>query len=290
MTKMITNEKPINRRSFLKKAGKIYLGLIAAGMLTGTYSYKIERFWYQIKEVRLKVRNLPSAFKDWKIVQFSDIHLGFHYGVEDLKPVIKMINSLKPDIIFFTGDLIQIGNNNPEVSIPLLQELKAQRGGKWAIIGNHDFYTKDQITQVFRSAQFKMLKNTHDFIESNQQKLYIAGIDDVMYGEPNIGKAVEGLEDDDCVLLLAHEPDIADESSNYPISAQFSGHSHGGQVRLPFYGPIIRQVLAKKYMDGLYHVGENKMPLYVNRGIGTTNIADSLFLQAGNYGVSFIIM
>lgn len=273
MTKMIMNEKPINRRSFLKKAGKIYLGLIAAGMLTGTYSYKIERFWYQIKEVRLKVRNLPSAFKDWKIVQFSDIHLGFHYGVEDLKHVIKMINSLKPDIIFFTGDLVQIGYNNPEVSIPLLQELKAQWGGKWAIIGNHDFYTKDQITQVFGSAQFKMLRNTHDFIEYKQQKLYIAGIDDVMYGEPNIGKAVEGLDDDDCVLLLAHEPDIADESSNYPISAQFSGHSHGGQVRLPFYGPIIRQVLAKKYTDGLYHVGENNMPLYVNRGIGTTNLA-----------------
>ncbi|MCQ6278872.1 metallophosphoesterase [Bacillus sp. EB600] len=273
MTKMIMNQKPINRRSFLKKTGKIYLGLIAAGMLTGTYSYKIERFCYQIKEVRLKVSNLPSAFKDWKIVQFSDIHLGFHYGVEDLNPVIKMINSLMPDIIFFTGDLIQIGNNNPEVSIPLLQELKTQRGGKWAIIGNHDFYTKDQITQVFESAQFKMLKNSHDFIEYNQQKLYIAGIDDVMYGEPNIGKAVEGLRDDDCVLLLAHEPDIADESSNYPISAQFSGHSHGGQVRLPLYGPIIRQVLAKKYTDGLYHVGENNMPLYVNRGIGTTNLA-----------------
>jgi uncharacterized protein len=273
MTKMIMNQKPINRRSFLKKAGKIYLGLIAAGMLTGTYSYKIERFWYQIKEVRLKVRNLPSAFAGWKVVQFSDIHLGFHYGKEDLKPVIKMINSLKPDIIFFTGDLVQIGYNNPEVSIPLLQELKAQWGGKWAIIGNHDFYTKDQITQVFGSAQFKMLRNTHEFIEYKQQKLYIAGIDDVMYGEPNIGKAVEGLDDDDCVLLLAHEPDIADESSNYPISAQFSGHSHGGQVRLPFYGPIIRQVLAKKYTDGLYHVGENNMPLYVNRGIGTTNLA-----------------
>jgi uncharacterized protein len=279
MNRMMTNGKPITRRTFLKRTGKFYLGLIAAGMISGTYSYKIERFWYQIKEVQLKVRNLPSAFAGWKIVQFSDIHLGFHYGIEDFKRVVKMINSLNPDIIFFTGDLIQIGNTEPELSIPLLQELKGLRGGKWAVIGNHDFYTRDQIKQVLEKAQFKLLNNNHDFIESNQQRLYIAGIDDVMYGEPNIGKAVEGLREDDCILLLAHEPDIADESSKYPIRAQFSGHSHGGQVRFPLFGPIIRQDLAIKYVDGLYKVGEKKMPLYVNRGIGTTKFAVRLFCR-----------
>lgn len=171
MNRMLTNGKPINRRTFLKKTGKIYLGLIAAGMISGTYSYKIERFWYQIKEIQLKVRNLPSAFAGWKIVQFSDIHLGFHYGIEDFKHVVKMINSLNPDIIFFTGDLIQIGNIEPELSIPLLQELKGLRGGKWAVIGDHDFYTKDQIKNVLEKAQFKVLSNRHDFIESNQQRL-----------------------------------------------------------------------------------------------------------------------
>jgi predicted MPP superfamily phosphohydrolase len=276
---MLINRKAMNRRTFLKKTGKIYLGLIAAGMITGTYSFKIERFWYQIKEVRLKVHNLPSAFAGWTIVHFSDIHLGFHYGIEDFKHVVSMINSLNPDIIFFTGDLIQMGNREQELSIPLLKELKGLRGGKWAVIGNHDFYTRDQITHTLESAQFKVLKNQNDFIESNQQRLYIAGIDDVMYGEPNIGKAVKGLLEDDCVLLLAHEPDIADESSQYPISAQFSGHSHGGQVRIPLYGPIIRQDLAIKYVDGLYHVGERKMPLYVNRGIGTTKLALRFFCR-----------
>ncbi len=62
MNRMLTNGKPMNRRTFLKKTGKIYLGLIAAGMISGTYSYKIERFWYQIKEIQLKIKNLPSAF------------------------------------------------------------------------------------------------------------------------------------------------------------------------------------------------------------------------------------
>lgn len=102
-----------------------------------------------------------------------------------------------------------------------------------------------------------------------------------MYGDPNIRKAVEGLRERDCILLLAHEPDFADESSQYPISVQFSGHSHGGQVRLPFYGSIIRQDLAIKYVDGLYQIGERKMPLYVNRGIGTTKLALRFFCRPG---------
>lgn len=279
MNEFQTGRKQINRRTFLKQAGKLYVGLITAGILIGTYSFKMERFWYQIKEIRLKINNLPKAFKGWKIVQFSDIHLGFHYEIEDLKSVVKIINSLNPDIIFFTGDLIQIGNKEPERAIPLLKEFIEIRGGKWGVIGNHDFITKDQIIYVLESAQFKVLENSHDFIEYNQQRLYIAGIDDVMYGFPNVGKAIEGLTENDCILLLAHEPDIADESSKFPISAQFSGHSHGGQVRLPFYGPIIKQRLARNYTDGLYHVGENNMPLYVNRGIGTTNIAVRFFCR-----------
>jgi uncharacterized protein len=142
-----------------------------------------------------------------------------------------------------------------------------------AVIGNHDFYTKDDVTKVLKNANFHVLNNSHGVIESKNQHLYIAGIDDVMYGDPDIGKAVNGLSDKDCIILLAHEPDIADKSCKYPISAQFSGHSHGGQVRLPFYGPIIRQELSSKYNDGLYHVGEKEMLLYVNRGIGTTDLA-----------------
>ncbi|MCL6573189.1 MAG: metallophosphoesterase [Bacillus sp. (in: Bacteria)] len=279
MNEFQTGEKPVTRRSFLKKGGKMTFGLMATGLLMGTYSFEAERFWYQINEVHLKVKNLPAAFEGWKIVQFSDIHLGFHYGVEDFQAVVKTINDVNPDIIFFTGDLIEAGNKEPELSIPLLQALKANRGGKWAVVGNHDYSDIFQVVRVLEQSQFQVLLNNHHFIESNHQRLYIAGIDDVMYGRPNIGQAVTGLSDDDCVLFLAHEPDIADESCLHPIGVQFSGHSHGGQVRIPFYGPIIKQKHARKYEDGLYQVGESKMPLYVNRGIGTTNIAIRFFCR-----------
>ncbi|MCM3568251.1 metallophosphoesterase [Neobacillus mesonae] len=264
--------KRISRRTFLKKSTKLYLGFIAASSMLGGYSYRIERFWYEIKKINLKVKNLPAAFEGWKIVQFSDIHMGFHYDSDEFKPVVKMINDLQPDIIFFTGDLIQAGNMQPDRYIPILQEIKAGRGGKWAVIGNHDMSIKNWVVSALQKSQFEVLENRYDFIEADGMRLYIAGIDDAMYGFPNIAKAVEGIPQNSCVLFLAHEPDIADKSCKYPISAQFSGHSHGGQVRLPYFGSIIKQKMAEKYADGLYHVGDSQMALYVNRGIGTTNL------------------
>ncbi|WP_251549819.1 metallophosphoesterase [Neobacillus muris] len=261
----------ITRRTFIKHCGKIYFGLVTTSIM-GAYSYKIERFWYEVKHIHLKVKRLPESFNGWRIVQFSDIHFGFFYGINDFKPVVKMINSLNPDIIFFTGDLIEAGNMKPERYWSLLQELRALRGGKWAVIGNHDMSIKDRVARVLQHSEFTVLDNSHRFVESGQHRLYIAGIDDVMYGLPNIQKAVEGISEEACVFLLVHEPDIADESSKYSIGAQFSGHSHGGQIRFPFFGPLIKQGLANNYNDGLYHVGESKMPLYVNRGIGTTHL------------------
>jgi uncharacterized protein len=269
----------ITRRTFLKHSSKILAGLITTSLAGGVYSYKWERFRYEIKEIDLKVKYLPAAFEGWRIVQFSDIHMGFFYGEEDFKPVVKMINRLKPDIIFFTGDLIEAGNRQPERYVPLLQELETPRGGKWAVIGNHDMSIKEQVSLVLQKSDFKVLDNSNDYIEANQHRLYIAGIDDVMYGAPNLKKAVEGISEDSSVLLLAHEPDIAEETCNYPISAQFSGHSHGGQVRFPLLGYHFKQEFARKYDDGLYRVGKGKMPLYVNRGIGTTNLPIRFFCR-----------
>lgn len=95
----------------------------------------------------------------------------------------------------------------------------------------------------------------------------------------DIGKAVSSLSKEDCVLLLAHEPDYADVSSTYNISAQFSGHSHGGQVRIPLIGPVIKHELSKKYVSRLYHIGKSQMSVYVNQGIGTTQVPFRLFCR-----------
>jgi predicted MPP superfamily phosphohydrolase len=257
----------MSRRTFLKKS----LGLLGAGMIAGTYPVFGERFWYLINEVRLSIDNLPAAFRGWKVVQFSDVHFGFHYGLREFGKVVNIINDLNPDVLLFTGDLVQRGNAHPERMIPLLQKLQA-RGGKWAVTGNHDYPTKTKVVNALQSSEFQVLENKHGIIPFNGQFLYIAGLDEVLYGNPNLAMALKGLSVDDCVLLLVHEPDVADSIAKYPVSAQFSGHSHGGQVRIPFYGPVFTPELAQKYVDGLYYVGERKMPLYVNRGVGTSSL------------------
>lgn len=264
----------ISRRTFLKKS----IGLLGAGMILGAYPVFGERFWYEIKEVKLAIRNLPNAYKGWKIVQFSDVHFGFHFGIKELRHVVELINDLHPDILLFTGDLVQRGYNKPERMIPLLQSIKA-RGGKWAVTGNHDAPTRKKVANALESSDFKVLDNKHGVIPFNGQYLYIAGLDDVLFGSPNITQAMNGLSEEDCVLLLVHEPDTADYLTEYPISAQFSGHSHGGQVRIPFIGPVIKPELAQKYVDGLYLIGEKQVPLYVNRGIGTSNAPIRLFCR-----------
>ncbi|WP_161793397.1 metallophosphoesterase [Cohnella kolymensis] len=173
---------------------------------------------------------------------------------------------------------MQRGYEQTERMIPLLRQMNA-RGGKWAVTGNHDNVTKHKVVSALRNSDFTVLENEHGIVPSNDQYLVVAGVDDLLFGTPDIQKSVAGLSDDDCVLLLVHEPDAADFYTKHPIAAQFSGHSHGGQIRIPFVGPIMTPELARKYVDGLYYVGERQMPVYVNRGIGTSNAPVRLFCR-----------
>jgi predicted MPP superfamily phosphohydrolase len=274
----MTDFKTMSRRSFLKKGGKALISLMVTGVI-GAYPFVGERLWYQIKHVHLVIDKLPKAFEGWKVVQFSDVHFGYYYGAEQFRRVAKLINGLQPDMLFFTGDLVHQEWPDLPSAVPLLKGLKAPRGGKWAVLGNHDFMSKKQVIQALQDSQFNVLRDNYGFITQGTDRLYIAGLKDVLYENTNIEAVLQQLSDQDCVLLLAHEPDIADLSSQYGFAAQFSGHSHGGQVRLPFYGPVVTPELAKKYVDGLYEIGESKMPLYVNRGIGSTQMPIRLFCR-----------
>ncbi|TVY05661.1 metallophosphoesterase [Paenibacillus cremeus] len=254
-------------------------GLLGTGVL-GTAFYVIEeRFWYQVRTVRLSIRNLPDAFKGWKIVQFSDVHFGFYYGTDQFQSVVDLINGLKPDLLFFTGDLLDREWNGKQSAAPLLEKLQAPRGGKWAVLGNHDYTSKKQVIQQLLDSQFQVLINSHGSIDQDGQQLYIAGVDDYLMGKFDLKKTLQGLSNQHCVLLLAHEPDIAELSSKSGVNAQFSGHSHGGQIRMPFFKPFFTPDLAQKYIEGLYEVGPNRMPLYVNRGVGTSNLPIRLFCR-----------
>lgn len=274
-------EKKVTRRSFLKKS--LY-SMIGSAFMLATYSSFIERNWVEIKEIELRSPRIPSSFQGVRIVQFSDVHFGHYLDLDQLQEIVQQINSTKPDLICFTGDLIDQEFTRAEANkvATIFQQLKAPLG-KVAILGNHDYWGNSQLVEeCFQQAGFQLLKNHTINISKGNESIYITGLDDVMEGYPDIKKVMKQISHDSKSyhILLVHEPDYADFASNYPIDLQLSGHSHGGQVNLPFLGPIITPPISRRYPRGLYENIHNKsLTLYTNRGIGTTILPIRFFCR-----------
>ena len=212
-----------------------------------------------------------------KIVQFSDVHLGKDYTLTDFKRLIDKINALEPDLIIFTGDLIDNNKsfNQEEGATALLKELRATYG-KFAVYGNHDHGgngTK-RYARIMAHSDFVLLRDGSEVITlANDQKLEVIGIDDIVLGHPDLEKAFQGISSSTFNLFISHAPDVVDKVMHQPIDLQLSGHSHGGQVRLPFVGAPFTPPYGQKYVKGLYQVEEsNGMYVYVNSGIGTSQL------------------
>lgn len=265
----------LSRRSFLKKTILSIFFWLAIPVSVYYYAREIEPTLLTVNKRSITSSKINSAFDNFKIVHFSDTHIGFHYSLEQLNDLVKKINAEKPDIICFTGDLI----DNPDTFnhfsdvAKILRALQAPFGKYW-VYGNHDHggYGTDSIKKVMESAQFTLLHNQSKTITKNDSIIHIAGLDDAILGNPNIEKTLENTNFDSYICLLAHEPDMADIVKEYPVDMQLSGHSHGGQIRLPFLGSIITPRLAHKYIDGEHSFNDGNMKLFVSRGIGTTRL------------------
>lgn len=271
----------MNRRSFLKRASGFILALM--GMTGGTYYYskEVEPSSLHIQKETIESAKLTNAFHNKKIVQFSDTHLGFNYSAKDLEKLVTKINKLSPDVIVFTGDLVDnpkdMKVNEDKEIINALKPLEAPYGKYW-IYGNHDHggYGTEKVLDIMENAGFMLLQNSHIVLEENNERIIIAGIDDMMLGRPNIQAALKDTNYDAFTILLAHEPDFADEAAKFPVDVQLSGHSHGGQIRLPIIGDIYTPVYAEKYVLGKYNI-QDRLQLFVNAGIGTTRVPYRLF-------------
>ncbi|TDF92182.1 metallophosphoesterase [Paenibacillus piri] len=261
----------MNRRTFLKKSVYALTGIAAVPFTGYSYARFVEPGWLQINPVELALKRLPAAFDGMRIVQFSDVHLGFHYSVPHLAKLVTKIQSLQPDLICFTGDLYDSAINE---SGPVAQELSRLKApfGKAAVLGNHDYLARkpEQIAGLLSGSGFTVLTNRSAPLERGRSRIWISGVDDMWEGKPDLAKALQGVPAGDFHLLLSHCPDFADTALQHPVDLQLSGHSHGGQVRLPFYGHIIAARYAQKYVNGLYSLGGGKLLVYTNRGIGVS--------------------
>ncbi|MDR7236105.1 metallophosphoesterase [Neobacillus drentensis] len=269
--------KKQTRRIFLKRTFGSFLTVL--GLSSGGYLYanRIEPSLLDIQKLQIKHPLIPKSFNGVKIIQFSDTHLGFQYNLHQFNKLVEKINLLKPDIILFTGDLMDEPNQYTEINklIPILKKLHAPLG-KYCIFGNHDHggYGSDIYRNIMETTDFTVLLNESAPIKlQDGSTIYLLGIDDAMLGKPNLPLTLKNVPKDTFKILLSHAPDLAETALQYPVHWQLSGHSHGGQIKIPFFGALVTPPFAQIYPEGLYSIGEdNPLSLYVNRGIGTTRL------------------
>lgn len=258
----------------------LLIWLIVVGfLLMGFYAFAIERFRLEVRRVNIPLSKLPRSCSGLRIALFSDVHLNIFYSPKRLSGVVDMINREHPDIICFTGDFLDAhaGTGVLREVAPILGRLKAPCG-KFAVLGNHDCRDGvDRVGSTLELGAFRVLTNDHAVLQKDRDRLYMIGLADVLKGRPDLTNAMAEIPEEACSILLVHEPDFADTVTTRPVSLQLSGHSHGGQVRLPYLGPLITTRLGRKYHSGLYKI--DKLLLYTTWGVGTTLLPVRFFCR-----------
>lgn len=264
-------KKPTDNKKILKIT---IICVILFGIICLLWARFISTSGLIVKEYPIYTTELGESFDGFKIVQFSDLHYGSTIGLKELKKTVKEINSLKPDIIIFTGDLVEqdVTLSDKEVNNIITELNKLEpRIETLAVIGNHD-YDHDYWNKIVPNLDWIVLDNTYEYVYNNiSEKLVFVGFDDLTEGTPDYSNAFSFLNEQTekiYTIVLAHEPDQVDEISDYEFDLVLSGHSHLGQVRFPLIGALYTPKGSKKYYDEHYKVGD--ADLYINGGIGTS--------------------
>lgn len=250
------------------------------GIMKGAYNFKVKR-------LKLDFQHLPRAFDNFKIIHISDLHLGSFSSREPLDEAIELINHQKPDVIFFTGDLVNYDTREAEPYLDALKQIQARKG-IYSILGNHDYgnYKEwrdkkaweanlEAMSATHKKLGWHLLRNTHTFINQQGESLTVIGVDNWSslkrfknYG--NLPLAYQGAEDQSFKILLSHDPThwnkvVTQDYQN--IDLTLSGHTHGMQFGMDFKRFKMSPArMIYKHWAGLYHKGDQY--LYVNRGLG----------------------
>ena len=268
----------MKRRTFLKLAGASTASVFTAGS-AAFYARSIEPSWLDITTIPLSLPHLDSAFHGYRIVQVSDIHIDNDWmGTARLVPILHLVNDLQADLIVITGDFVTHRGEHIFQMLAALNILSA-RDGVFAVLGNHDHWSgADDVRTMIQAAGIRELRNSVHTITRNGAMLHLVGLDDlwplggddtpsVWDYQPLLRQVIQPLPEQGPAILLVHEPDFADVAAQSKrLALQLSGHTHGGQVRLPFVGALELPPLGMKYASGMYQI--DSMQLYTNRGVG----------------------
>jgi len=258
-------------------------GSLIAAAGVALYAGEIERHRIEVTQQEIALRGLSAAFDGFRIAQLSDIHMNEFTEAFFLRRVVERVNRLRPDAIFLTGDYVSDGIGSRKYAIGaawecanLLRELKCRQ--IFASLGNHDVAVgAREVTEALTTNGIPVLNNACLPLERAGSRFWLAGVDDPVWGHPKpelaIPAAIRNLPCEP-VVLLCHAPDYADQllqtAAGSAVGLMLSGHTHGGQIRLPLLGALMSNKLGRKYVQGGFRLGG--LQLYVNRGIGTSGL------------------
>lgn len=264
-------ERKVKIKRITKKSLMIGIPIIIFLSLTFFILRVVGNMGIVVREYPVYKESLPNDFNGFKIVQFSDIHYNSSSSINTIKKMVNLINKTNPDIVLFTGDLIdsdyQIDDSTLETIMSEFNSINAKIG-KYAIRGEED---KENFNKVFDNSNFKILENTVEKIYLNNSSIDLLVLDET-YSKENI----VGYNSEIFTIAIIHKPDLTERlMKDYNVQIIMAGHSHNGQIVLPLIGALMRKEGAKKYPSSHYTI--NNTDLYVSGGIGNSGNNFRLF-------------
>ena len=258
----------LTRREFLKLAGAA--AVVGVGGVTA-YGNVVGAWDYEVTETVVSIKDLPGRFEGFRIALVSDVHHGRLVPLEEVRRVVGLANAARADMVALTGDYTTVGREYVEPCAEALGELSAPEG-VWAVLGNHDHKTDGPLTrQALRRRGVIVLTNQNTELRRGADVLQLAGVDDWGWGQADFAGTMRGVDTGRPSVLLSHEPMALDVPETRGVSLILSGHTHGGQIVLPFVGAPAAYVWEHlKYLRGMYE--SEGTQLYVTRGTGVIGL------------------
>lgn len=261
----------MNRRRWF---GRVAVGSVIAGAI---YPF-LEAKWLRVTRTTLSLPNLPGSFEGTTVAFVSDVHHGPFVPLAYVRHVVATVNGLDPDLVLLGGDYSHHGTRFVAPVHAELAKLRA-RMGRFAVLGNHDHWDglAESVAGLER-AGIPLLRNSGAWVEKGGARLRVGGVGDLWCDRQDVAAALGRATGRDAVILLSHNPDLAESLGDGRVGLMLSGHTHGGQVVVPFHGaPRVPSAFGQKYLRGL--VQGPMCRVFINRGAGTISPPVRLFCR-----------
>jgi predicted MPP superfamily phosphohydrolase len=244
---------------------------LVAVSAASAYATLIEPYSYLVTETDVFIKDLPGRFEGFRVTQLTDVHHSRILGIAEVRRVVNLAQQTKPDMFVLTGDYTTTYRRYIEPCAEALSPLSAPEG-VWAVLGNHDHYTDPELTtQALERNHIPVLNNKNTILRRGPDVIQLSGIDDWTWNGTDWMKAFNGLNDKRPTILLSHQPGVLEFNETQNVSLILSGHTHGGQIKLPWLGPLARFATKDlRYAQGLFRYGD--VQLYVSSGTGVIGL------------------